>query len=170
MKENAFRRRYRQLQWHAQPITPQTPCASGYEERYAPSTVSSVSRSSGSRSSRRSCASTITGQNDDAQYEISQTSQVGCDDDRSVSDRDEDTASSAVASSVVASWVDSTTSRYSGYPSITTSTVTAGNSSQYGRADDRRPARRARWGRPVAVGSSPTNVGVEVNVIGPVRR
>ena len=112
MKENAFRRRYRQLQWHAQPITPQTPCASGYEERYAPSTVSSVSRSSGSRSSRRSCASTITGQNDDAQYESSQTSQVGCDDDRSVSDRDEDTASSAVASSVVASWVDSTTNPF----------------------------------------------------------
>ena len=112
MKENAFRRRYRQLQWHAQPITPQTPCASGYEERYAPSTVSSVSRSSGSRSSRRSCASTITGQNDDAQYESSQTSQMGCDDDRSVSDRDEDTASSAVASSVVASWVDSTTNPF----------------------------------------------------------
>lgn len=108
MKENAFRRRYRQLQWHTQPNTPQTPCASSFEERYAPSTVSGVSRSSRSRSSRRSCASTVTGQNDDAQYESSQTSQMGFDDDRSVNDQDfDDTASSAVAS-----WVDSTTNPF----------------------------------------------------------
>jgi hypothetical protein len=108
MKENAFRRRYRQLQWHTQPNTPQTPRASSFEERYAPSTVSSVSRSSRSKSSRRSCASTVTGQNDDAQYESSQTSQIGFDDDRSVNDRDcDDTASSAVAS-----WVDSTTNPF----------------------------------------------------------
>jgi hypothetical protein len=108
MKENAFRRRYRQLQWHTQPNTPQTPCASSFKERYAPSIVSSVSRSSRTKSSRRSCASTVTGQNDDVQYESSQTSQMGFEDDRSVNDRDcDDTASSAVAS-----WVDSTTNPF----------------------------------------------------------
>lgn len=114
MKENAFRRRYRQLQWHTQPNTPQTPCASSFEERYAPSTVSSVSRSSRSRSSRRNCASTIAGQNDNAQYESSQTSQMGFDDDRSVNDQDcDDTASSAVES-----WVDSTTNPFRKLPPV----------------------------------------------------
>ena len=114
MKENAFRRRYRQLQWHTQPITPQTPCASSFEERYAPSTVSSVSRSSRSRSTKRSCASTIAGQNDDVQYESSRTSQMGFDDDRSVNDQDcDDTTSSAVAS-----WVDSTTNPFRRLPPV----------------------------------------------------
>jgi hypothetical protein len=101
IRENTFRRQYRQLQWHNQPTTPSI--RTNFDQKYAPSIASTTPRSS-----RGSCTSTEVGQTEDEQFDSSQTSQADLLDGNSVWDGDCDAAVSPSATS----WSDKSTNPF----------------------------------------------------------